>query len=288
MHWAHSNPDSDIGLGWTEFCISFPWGIAGVLLANQLYEHSTWRWIYYIAVTYSGVVIIGTATFYFPPSRPRGDYDTTRWQEFKGLDFVGLFLFTTGITLFLVGLAYLKPAYSERLVISAIVVGGLALIGAFFYDFLIPKVPIFPLHLFAVFREFTIHLVILFIAGMIWQTVTTWAPQATLFLLTHDSVQLGLIQMPNNWSGILGGWIIPSFAHKIKYIRYQIMFALILHVHSLLCYCSSQPHVGVERFPAFWSMLLHLGNNPNLFILGPVCPTERPRGFRWFDRHLSQ
>lgn len=242
MDRIRSNQDSGIGLGWTEFCISFPWGIAGVLLANELYEHATWRWIFYVAIIYSGVVIIGTATFYFPPSRPQNDYDKTRWQEFKELDFIGLFLFATGLTLFLVGLAYLGGStYSKTLVASTTVVGGLVLISAFLYDFLIPKNPIFPFPLFAMFREFTIHLLILFIAGMIWQTVTTWAPQATLYLFTHDTIQLGLIQMPNNWSGILGGWIIPSLVHKVKHIRYQIIFALILQTVFTACYAVVLP-----------------------------------------------
>lgn len=214
-----------------------------MLLANQLYEHASWRWIYYIAIIYSGVVIAGTATFYFPPSRPRGDYDKTRWQEFKELDFVGLTLFGIGLVLFLVGLAYLgQSSYSKPLVISTCVVGGLVSISAFVYDFTIPKNPIFPFHLFSMVREFTIHLVVLFISGMIWQMVTTWAPQATLFVWTHDSIQLGLVQMPSNWSGILGGWILPSLVHKIKHIRYQIMFALVLQTVFTACYAYALPH----------------------------------------------
>lgn len=234
---------SGIGLGWTEFCISFPWVVAGVLLANQLNEHATWRWIYYIGIIYSGIVIVGTAVFYFPPSRPRGDYEKSRWQEFKELDFIGLFLFTAGMVLFLVGLAYLgQSTYSKALVASTTVIGGFVLIGAFAYDFTIPKNPIFPFHLFAMIREYTIHLAVLFIAGMVWQTTTTWGPQATLFIFTHDSIELGLVQMPDNWSGILGGWILPSLVHKIKNIRYQIVFALILQTVFTALYAVAIPN----------------------------------------------
>ncbi|EED16309.1 siderophore iron transporter, putative [Talaromyces stipitatus ATCC 10500] len=244
-----------IGLGWTEFCIGFPWIVAGVLLANQLNEHATWRWIYYIGIIYSGVVIVGTAVFYFPPSRPQGDYERTRWQEFKDLDFIGLLLFTAGIVLFLVGFAYLgQPTYSKSLVASTTVIGGLVLIGAFAYDFTIPKNPIFPFHLFSMFREYTVHLVVLFIAGMIWQTVTTWAPQATLFIFTHDPVQIGLVQMPNNWAGFVGGWVFPSLVHKIKNIRYQIIFALVLQTVFTALYA-----VAIPKHKWMWAVFQLFG-----------------------------
>jgi hypothetical protein len=226
-----------------------------VLVANELYAHASWRWIYYISIIYSGVVIVGTAIFYFPPSRPRNDYDKSRWQEFRELDFVGLFLFAVGLSLFLVGLTYLGGSgYSKSLVVSTMVIGGLVFIGCFVYDFTIPKNPIFPFHLFAMFREFTVHLIILFIAGMIWQTVAALAPQATLFLFTNDTVSLGVLQIPNTISGVLGGWIMPSLVHKIKHIRYQIIFALTIQTIFTACYAAVLPQNKIA-----WSVLQLFG-----------------------------
>jgi hypothetical protein len=77
---------------------------------------------------------------------------------------------------------------------------------------------------------------------MIWQTITTWGPQVTLFIFTHDSIQLGLVQMPNNWSGVLGGWVLPSLVHKIKHIRYQIVFALVLQTVFTALYAVAVPN----------------------------------------------
>jgi len=139
-------------------------------------------------------------------------------------------------------------------VVSTLVIGGLVFIGCFVYDFTIPKNPIFPFHLFAMFREFTVHLIILFIAGMIWQTVTTLAPQATLFLFTHDTVSLGVIQIPNTMSGVLGGWIMPSLVHKIKHIRYQIIFALTIQTIFTACYAAVLPQNKIA-----WSVLQLFG-----------------------------
>ncbi|KAG4437125.1 hypothetical protein IFR05_007387 [Cadophora sp. M221] len=232
-----------IGLGWTEFAINIPFGGLGVLIANLLVIHANWRWCYYIAIIYSVVCIVGTAIFYFPPSRPRNDYDKTRWQEFVELDFIGLFLFAAGLTIFLVGLTYLGMAtYSKAVVGSTVTIGAVIFGACFLYDFTIPKNPIFPFHLFAMFSEFTVHLIILFIAGMIWQAVTSLAPQATLYMFTNDPIQIGVTQIPQNMSGVLGGWIIPSFVHKIKHVRLQIIFALIIQTAFTAAYAAVIPN----------------------------------------------
>ncbi|KIM94667.1 hypothetical protein OIDMADRAFT_135585 [Oidiodendron maius Zn] len=232
-----------IGLGWTEFCINIPWGCLSVLIANELVLHATWRWCYYVAIIYSCICIVGTAIFYFPPSRPRGDYDKTRWQEFKELDFIGLSLFAAGLTIFLVGLTYLgKTSYSIPLVASTVTIGAIIFVACFLYDFTIPTNPIFPFHLFAMFREFTVHLVILFIAGMIWQAVITLGPQATLYMYTNDPVQIGITQIPAGMSGIIGGWIMPSLVHKIKHVRIQIIVALTIQTVFTACYATIIPH----------------------------------------------
>jgi Fungal trichothecene efflux pump (TRI12) len=198
-------------------------------------------------------VIAGTAIFYFPPSRPQHDYEKSRWQEFKELDFIGLALFSAGLTIFLVGITYLGRAdYSVALVASTTVIGAIVFIACFAYDFTIPKNPIFPFKLFAMFREFTVHLVILFIAGMIWQGITTLGPQGTLFMFTNDPIQIGITLIPANFSGVLGGWILPSLVHKIKHVRYQILFALVMQTVFTASYAAVVPN----NKPAWMAMQL--------------------------------
>lgn len=241
-HESSSDTSSGAGIGLTEFMMNIPWNCIGVLLANELFLHASWRWCYYIAIIYSVVVIAGTTVFYFPPSHPRHDYDKSRWQEFKELDFIGLGLFAAGLTIFLVGLTYLGlSSYSKALVGTTITIGAIVFAGSFIYDFTIPKNPIFPFHLFAMVSEFTVHLIILFIAGMIWQAITTLAPQGTLYMFTNNPVRIGVIQMPSNMSGILGGWILPSLVHKIKYVRYQIILALVIQTAFTACYAAVIP-----------------------------------------------
>lgn len=165
----HANFTSGIGLGWTEFCINIPWGALSAYIATLLFIHATWRWAYYIAIIYSVVCMAGTFAFYYPPSRPQHDYEKSRWQQFKELDFIGLGLFATGLTVFLVGMTDLGHAdFNVKLVGATCSLGAVIFISAFIYDFTVPKNPIFPFKLFSMFREFTAHLIILFFSGMVW------------------------------------------------------------------------------------------------------------------------
>ena len=186
--------------------------------------------------------MVGTFFFYYPPSRPQHDFEKSRWEEFKELDFVGLLLFTAGLTVFLVGITYLgRSDYSTALVASTITIGAVVFICAFVYDFTIPKNPIFPFKLLAMFRKYTVHLIILFISGMIWQAIVTLGPQATLFMFTNDPIEIGKTLIPSNCSGLLGGWIMPSLVHKIKHIRYQILFALLMQTAFTASYAAVVP-----------------------------------------------
>ena len=236
-------------------------------IATQLYLKSTWRWCYYISIIYAGLVLIGTYFSYYPPSHPQGDYERSRWQEFKELDFVGLGLFTAGLVVFLVGIAYLgRTTYSVPMVAATITVGGVVFISAFIYDFTCPKKPIFPLHLFRMFGEFSVYLIILFVCGMIWQSMIALSSQGTLYMFTNNLTEIGIISIPGNVSGVIGGWILPSLIHKIKHVRYQVFAAILVQTIFTASYAAVVPNnkIGYMILPMFgqsaftWMTLLSL------------------------------
>lgn len=110
--------------------------------------------------SYSAVAIIGTAIVYFPPTHPQHDYGKTRFQQVKELDFVGIFLFSSGLTVFLVGLSWAgQPQHPWRSVsvIAPIILGFLTFAACFVYDFTVrPKNAFLPLELFRNVRGFTL------------------------------------------------------------------------------------------------------------------------------------
>lgn len=91
------------------------------------------------------------------------------------------------------------------------------------------------------FREFTVYLILLFISGMVWQGITTLSPQGLLFMFTKDPVEIGRTMIPATMSGVLGGWIMPSFVHVFKHIKYQIIFALVIQATFTGAYAAVVP-----------------------------------------------
>jgi hypothetical protein len=89
--------------------------------------------------------IIGTACVYFPPSHPRPD-GKTKWQEFKELDFIGAILFVAGLAVFLYGLNSGGNTYPWKAAgtLAPLILGLIVFLGAFIYDFFIPKDSLFP------------------------------------------------------------------------------------------------------------------------------------------------
>lgn len=73
--------------------------------------------------------------FYFPPDFAHLHRVRSRWQEIKGIDYVGIFLFTGGLLLFLLGLSWGGAQYPWRSahVIGSLVSGFVALVVFIFY-----------------------------------------------------------------------------------------------------------------------------------------------------------
>jgi hypothetical protein len=161
-----------MGLALTEMAINAPWGIANVLIANLLVVNTTlrWRWCYYIGLIFGVISLFGTFIFYHPSRRPQFYHDQTFWEEFKSIEFVGLTLYTGGLTTFLVGISWAGSAghpWHSVSVIIPILLGLCALIACFAYDFIIQKAPLFPWLVFKQVRDFTFLFGIVFVAGIV-------------------------------------------------------------------------------------------------------------------------
>lgn len=188
--------------------------------------------------------LAGVAAFYFPPSRPQADYEKSRWQEIKELDYIGIVLYTGGLTTLLIGLTWAgTPAHpwKSASVIAPIIIGFVTLGTCFVYDFYIPKNPFFPLRLFRQIREFTLLLCFVFVAGMVYFTMAALLPLGALYMITKDPVEIGIISIPGGLSQVLGGFIIPALVHKVKHIKIQILVALVIQTVFTACYSAVIP-----------------------------------------------
>lgn len=191
-----------------------------------------WRIAYYMMIGFQTLTVLMLFFFYHPPSfdvKHRND-GKTRMQMIKEMDFLGIFLFISGCTLFIVGLSWggtLHPWKSGK-TLGPIIVGFLTLVGLGFYEaFADLKAPLMPRRLFKQTRRFTIPMVVMAVSGMQYYSNGTLWPRLSQLLYASDEVSKGLYAEVLPLGTIFGGiWIM--FSKKIGHQRWQIFGAIAL------------------------------------------------------------
>ena len=214
------------GLAWTELNL-LPFTTFGPLLARALLERATWRWVYYLGVITGVISLAGTAIFYVPPSKPIRD--RTRLELLRELDYLGIFLYTAGLTLFLLGLGWGGINYSWRsaAVITPLILGAVMFGLTFVWDFSgIPKRPLFPLRLLKMFRDYTSLLVIIFVTGLVYFSMTDLIPIQLSDMYASNPIRAGLYNIPGGFGGAAGGVIMGSLISKLKRVHWQLVVGI--------------------------------------------------------------
>ena len=247
-----------LGLAWVEFALYLPWGALAVLLGNLLVKHASWRWCYYIAIIYATISLVGTSVLYFPPSSPQHDQKRTKWEMFKELDFIGLLLYTSGLTVMLIGFAWAgnqSHPWKSASVLAPVVIGAVTLSCSFVYDWLIcdQEKAFFPSQLFRQYREFTVSLVVVFVAGLIFYAMSSLVPQASFYIFSNDGIQIGILSLPNGLGQLIGSTVMPALLHKTKSPKMHIVAGVFIQTFFTGLYVYALPsHKGAwMAFQAF-------------------------------------
>lgn len=211
------------GLAWTEFNL-LPFSTFGPLIARALLERATWRWLYYLGLITGVISLIGTGIFYHPPSKPLRD--RTRWELMKEIDYVGISLYTVGLTLFLLGLGWGGSNYpwKSAAVITPLVLGAVIFGLTFVWDFSgRPKRPLFPLRLLKKFRDYTSLLVVIFVTGLVYFSMTDLIPVQLSDMYASDAIRAGFYNIPAGFGGAAGGVFLGSLISKLKHVHLQLV-----------------------------------------------------------------
>jgi MFS family permease len=119
--------------------------VFGPIIARNFILHTgaAWRWSYYLGVILSVVALVLYQLFYHPPTYGQLHVQgKTKTQQMKELDYGGMFLFTTGMVLFLIGLSWGGTAYpwASAHVLCTLLIGILSLVALGFYGLFQPPI----------------------------------------------------------------------------------------------------------------------------------------------------
>ncbi|EUC29242.1 hypothetical protein COCCADRAFT_8533 [Bipolaris zeicola 26-R-13] len=195
-------------------------------------ETGNWRICYYVMIAFQVVNLGLLVLFYNPPSweQKKNEHGKSAGQLLREFDWLGLFLFLAGCTLFIVGVSWggsMAPWVSAT-VLAPIIIGLLTLIGLGFYEaYYTLSAPLFPPRLFRALRHFTVPMLVMAIGGMQYYSNATLWPRLSQLIYATDEISKGLYAEVLPLGTIIGG-IIVAFSKLIGHQRWVIMFAVAL------------------------------------------------------------
>ena len=172
-----------------------------------------WRWSYYIGIICNALALIGYVIFYHPPTYDQLHvHGKSKWQQFKELDFVGLFLFLAGCVLFLIGLSWggSKYTWTSAHVLSFIIIGLATLVVFVLYEgFVFKGQALMPPRIFKN-KGYSAIVICATVGAMVYYSLTILWP-SILSMYTTDSAKIG-IQSAVVGGGILLGQVAGGFS----------------------------------------------------------------------------
>jgi len=175
---------------------STPFSIFAPVVARgfQLHTSERWRWIYYLGIILNVVALALWYFFYHPPHyRMLHVNGRSRLNLLKNMDWIGIFLFSGGLTIFLIGLNWGGTSYpwDSARVLATLLVGVGTLIGFCFWEAFSPTGSVYiPMRLF---RNIPYDALVICasVGAMIYYSMTVLWPTLIGSLWLTDETMIG-------------------------------------------------------------------------------------------------
>ncbi|KAL6239566.1 hypothetical protein BDW75DRAFT_250411 [Aspergillus navahoensis] len=249
-----------------------------VLWAQLIADSGSWRHVGAFCASWSGLGLIITAIFYFPPPRVNSE-GLTRAEIVGRIDFVGGFLSIVGLILFMAGMQWGGYQYDwgSAHVLAPLILGVALLVTFAFWEIYGAKYPIFPSRLKQEPRTLILTLVITFISGANFFSVLMFWPTQAFNVYGHDPVDVGIRSLPIGF-GIMGGACIVLWLLSV--LRGHNKELLIASSILMTAGCGAMAAADVENMQQLWGILVIAGLGiggivvPASIITTIICPDD--------------
>lgn len=201
-------------------------GVAGQISQGAFMKYAVggqnkgWRIGLYIGAGFFFLAFINLLVFYHPGGRPNPEGFSLR-KRFVKIDWLGIFLGTSGLLLFLIGLQYGGSSYAwdSARVLAFLIVGGVTFLVFIAWEWKGAREGLFPPSLFQ-HRNYAVTLALNFVEGMVIFSSQSFLPQITLALITSDVIMTGVCNLPNAGGAIAGVVFAAVVATKTKEAKF--------------------------------------------------------------------
>lgn len=187
-----------------------------------------WRCGFYLCAGCYAIAFLLIIVFYHPSPRPNPD-NLPMVRRILQIDWLGVFLVTAGLVLFLVGLESggNPMPWSSARVIACLVVGAGAMIAFSLWEWKGTKDGILGHGLFS-HRNFAVTLAICFLGGMVLFGGQAFLPQEIVYLFTDDAVLTGVWALPFNFGTVIGAMAGGLWLAHSKEAKPIVLFTFLL------------------------------------------------------------
>ncbi|KAK2030376.1 MFS general substrate transporter [Colletotrichum zoysiae] len=202
--------------------------VATTLAANTA---SGWRSCYYILIAINAIALMCWAAFYHPPSwaelaaREFGEAHDKK-STLRHIDYGGLFLLSSGLLLFLLGISWGGSLYpwTSAAVLCTIILGGVTLVGFVFYEWRCPATqPLVPLAMFRNTGWVAVLLTLSMAASMYYAFSIVFPSQVAVLYSSESEVNQGWLKCVITAPPLLGQIIAGLLATRIGKIKWQLV-----------------------------------------------------------------
>ncbi|KAJ4375305.1 hypothetical protein N0V83_002391 [Neocucurbitaria cava] len=199
--------------------LEMAFGAVQLTMRRAIIKHTgNWRICYYIMIGFQVINLTLLVIFYNPPTfkEKKIEHGKSAGQLLREFDWLGMFLFIAGGTLFIFGVSWggsLAP-WISAVVLAPIIIGLLTLIALGFYEAYVPlAMPLFPPRLFRALRHFTVPILVMSIGSMQYYSNATLWPRLSQLIYATDEISKGLYSEALPLGTIIGG-IIVAFSRS--------------------------------------------------------------------------
>ncbi|CAK7217084.1 hypothetical protein SCUCBS95973_003031 [Sporothrix curviconia] len=234
------------------FLTNAPFASFGPMIARRFIAIPSlgWRWCYYINIINTGLAVICLFIFYHPPTFELLHERKTKRDILKSLDYVGIFLWTAGLTIFLVGVSWGGSIYAwdSAATLSTLIIGIVLLIMLFIWEaFSKQQYPAIPIHFF-LNRGFISLVACATVASMFYYSAVLLWPQQIQHFFTTDITYGGWLSCTVASSTALGQIAAGAIIRWGGNGRYWLIFstfAMVGFVASLAALTPEKKDMGI-------------------------------------------